>query len=88
MSENPLFGYSPATKPSPLEADSDAEKGTRASVNISVLHGDQTLYAGKIAISVPIRSSGTTYFTENPRIAVNNDAWKPVSLEEDDGDLI
>lgn len=85
---DPLFDYSAATNPSPLEAGSDPEKGTKASINISVLHGEKTLYANKIAVSVPINpQSGTAYFTENPQIAVNNDTWQPVSLAEDD-DLI
>ncbi|CAO5159945.1 conserved hypothetical protein [Frankia sp. AiPs1] len=86
MPENPLFDYRPATNPSPLEAGGDPEKGTKASINISVLHGAQTIYADRIAVSVPVNTqSGTAYFTENPRIAVNNDKWKPVSLAEDAG---
>ncbi|WP_018635263.1 hypothetical protein [Parafrankia elaeagni] len=81
MAANPLFNYSSATSPSPLEAGSDPEKGTRACINISVSRSDQNIYADKIAFSVPVNpQSGTAYFTENPRIAVNDGRWKPVSL--------
>ncbi|CAO5238487.1 hypothetical protein [Frankia sp. AgKG'84/4] len=87
MPENPLFDYRPATSPSPLEAAGDPEKGTKASINISVLSGAQTIYADRIAVSVPVSTqSGTAYFTENPVIAVNDGRWQPVSVEADAGD--
>ncbi|MCM3884342.1 hypothetical protein [Frankia sp. R82] len=90
MPENPLFDYSPATHPSPLEAGGDPEKGTEARINISVIHGNQTIYADRIAVSVPVNTqSGTAYFTENPRVAVNDGNWQPVALAADaDQELI
>ncbi|MCK9878516.1 hypothetical protein MXD59_22585 [Frankia sp. Ag45/Mut15] len=90
MPDNPLFDYRPATQPSPLEASGDPDQGTQASINISVGHRDQTLYADKIVISVPVYAQdGTAYFTESPRVAVNNGTWQAVALhDQDDQDII